>query len=496
MAKYIGITLGPIGDTMLLTSTPAGLWAASYLFSYLAHEIRTQIGKEGLVQDDLIYDGVNKVSSLWNKGVGLYHDRIIYEADVYHTLESAAEAVRKSVDSMIDGFVSSDEFKNDKDRLERFFKSYLNIHMVCVDDEDGKDFLLKVNNALDAAELEKNFAATIFSNPILRLFDGTIDEDEKGRNEVIKKSFLVSDKKDWVLSVKNDSRIKKLESIAMCRENSPYEKNDKAAKYYAVVRADGDNMGKTIKETIKAEKDYIDFSQKCLRYGCNTAEIVLKFGGIPIYVGGDDLLCIIPLMSKDGNRKQTFLDMICMIREAFKTEFPGEPDLSFGVQIQYVRAPLYEALNESGRLLFGIAKANKPGALAIKLRKHSGQSIEVLIKGIGEGIGKKIVKSLDELIIKHASEDTLKSVGKHIEDFSVLFNKAGSDGDQMIDNFFENMFDNGVTEEQRGYIDVIKKLAKYINDHTGKESLAERLSPYIRLIKFFSEYVEKEESGK
>ena len=56
--------------------------------------------------------------------------------------------------------------------------------------------------------------------------------------------------------------------------------------------------------------------------------------------------------------------------------------------------------------------------------------------------------------------------------------------------------DNGVTEEQRGYIDVIKKLAKYINDHTGKESLAERLSPYIRLIKFFSEYVEKEESGK
>ncbi len=493
MAKYVGITLGPIGDTMLLTSTPAGLWAASYLFSYLAHEIRAQIGKDGLVQDDLVYDETNEVSSLWNRGVGLYHDRIIYEADENHTLEKAAKAVGNAVDSVISGFASSDEFKNDKDEIKRFFDSYFNIHMVCLDVEDGGNFLLKVNEALDAAELEKNFPATISSNPILRLFDGTLDGNDDKKNEVIKKSFLVAGKKEWVLLRENGTGIKDLGSIAICREKGPYDKKDKAAKYYAVIRADGDNMGKTPIEKIKNEDNYIDFSKKCFRYGCHTAEIVLGFGGIPIYVGGDDLLCIVPLMSKDKNGKQTFLDMISRIRKAFKKEFPGEPDLSFGVQIQYVKAPLYEALNESGRLLFGTAKTNKPGALAVNLRKHSGQSAEVLIKGIGGEKGEKIRKALDELILKHASEDTLKSVGKHIEDFAALFNKAGIDGDQAIDHFFENMFDNGVSDEDRKYIEQIRDLAKYISACSGKEGLADKLSPYIRLIKFFSEDAGKEE---
>ena len=31
--KYIGITVGPIVETLLLTTKPAGLWGASYIFS-------------------------------------------------------------------------------------------------------------------------------------------------------------------------------------------------------------------------------------------------------------------------------------------------------------------------------------------------------------------------------------------------------------------------------------------------------------------------------
>ena len=33
---YVAITIGPIGDTMQLSTSPAALWASSYLFSWLA----------------------------------------------------------------------------------------------------------------------------------------------------------------------------------------------------------------------------------------------------------------------------------------------------------------------------------------------------------------------------------------------------------------------------------------------------------------------------
>ena len=34
--KYIGITIGPIFDMMNLVSTPAALWATSYMFSMIS----------------------------------------------------------------------------------------------------------------------------------------------------------------------------------------------------------------------------------------------------------------------------------------------------------------------------------------------------------------------------------------------------------------------------------------------------------------------------
>ncbi len=502
MAKYIGITLGPIGDTMSLSSSPAGLWAASYLFSYLAHEIRINIGKDGLVRDSYNFRDGHTVGELFDKGVGLYHDRIIYEADAEHDLDNAVCAVKQSVDKIIKGFLASIRFAEEKEYLEEFFNEYFNIHIVNLDIGDDENFLLRVNDALDAAELEKSFPSRIKYNPILKLFDG----NEKGRNEEIKASFLVSGTDDnraysWVLTDNTERGIKDLPSIAAVTGTNTYADKEKAAKYYAVIRADGDNMGSTVKK-IASEADYIGFSEKCFKYGCKTAEIVLKYGGIPIYVGGDDLLCIVPLMCNDGDKKHTFLEMITEIRAAFKEEFTDGPDLSFGVQIQYVKAPLYEGLNESGRLLFATAKANKPGAVAVNLKKHSGQSAEILIKDIG-GIGKEIIARLNELILKHASEETLKSVGTHIADFSALFNQAGEIGNTALSRFFDNMFDNGMSKDDLQYIKLIDVLAEKINDvreksakNTSEDTLSKVLEAYIRLIKFFSEKADREEDGR
>lgn len=497
MAKYIGITLGPIGDTMSLTSTPAGLWAASYLFSFLAHEIRRGIGKEGLLQDDYEYKPGFTVRSLYEKGVGLYHDRIIYEADEIHDLDNAYIAVKNAVDTVIDGFAVSDAIKTEKANIKDFFERYLNIHIVCMDIEDNENFLFKINDVLDAAELEKSFPTVLSQkNPVLALFEGK----EDNRNAAIKTSFLMARKNDNVIMLHDsERRIKDLPSIAAAVENSPYKNNEKALRYYAVIRADGDNMGAAIKK-ITNEADYHDFSRRCFDYGCKTAETVLRYCGIPIYVGGDDLLCISPLMV--GNKDEealTFLDMIREIRDGFKQIFP-EGDLSFGVQIQYVKAPLYEALDRSGGLLFGTAKSNKPGAVAINIQKHSGQSAETLMK-YSTVEGEKVCDQVNRLIKMHASEETLKSVGKHISDFSVLFNCAGQGGEDKLENFFKNVFDNGVSDSDRNYLNKINTLANLIINAAESEKRkidpAEEIGAYIRLIKFFSEkLIDEEEAVK
>lgn len=511
MTNYIGITLGPIEDTMELTSTPAGVWAASYLFSFLAHEIRYNIGKSELLQDELPYDPNDnkKVSHIYEKGVGLYHDRIIFEESDKYSLDVTVNAVKQAVDEIVKGFSASEIAKEDK--LKEFFYSYFNIHILRVPVKDGESFLIKVNDALDATELEKVFPSSIQTNPILSLFDG----DEEKKNELIKKSFLVSGGseqkiRNWILTNDSERGIKDLPTIAKAinsNKESPYGEKDKAKYYYAVVQADGDSMGDTVK-AIQDEKNYKEFSEQCIRYGCKTAEIVLKYGGIPIYVGGDDLLCIVPLMYKIDGDNRTFLDMVKEIRKEFKNEFQNEPDLSFGIQIQYIKAPLHEALKQSASLLFDNAKSNKPGAMAINLRKHSGQSAQVLLKRIGdEEQGSIVLDNLNDLIKKHVDEETLKSVGKHIADFAELFNQAGQRG--AIDQFFDNVFDNGVSDNDKRYIDNIsdftKELIKQIQLKTEKDKddeaktkdkkLSDELSGYIRLIKFFSEKVDREEAN-
>ena len=504
MKQYIGITIGPIGDTMSLTSSPAGLWAASYLFSYLAHSIREKIGKPGLIQDDLFYKDGKTVSSLFEKGIGMYHDRVIYQMDEQYTLKHANAAVKSTVSSIVDGFAESKIFSGRKKELSDFFYSYFNIHIVCVEVDQNDNILLVVNDALDAAELEKNFASHTMFNPILELFDG----NDKGKNEEIKQSFLVpkdADKKNinrqWILldgSAKGIKDLPSISSAAKAISRKDFLKQPKSSVYYAIIQADGDNMGQTIKDTITDEKTYIEFSEKCMRYGCNAAEIVLRYGGIPIYVGGDDLLCIAPLMCSLDDGEHTFLEMIKEIRKCFTKEFNSGPDLSFGVQIQYVKTPLYEALNESARLLFNKAKKNKPGALAINLRKHSGQSAEILINDLGNiETGEKIRESLDKLIRKHVSEKTLNSVGKHIADFSALFNQAAKEGSDSISNFFINTFDNGILDNDKLYLDKIKELTLLLHHANlikrNDEDIANQLGSYIRLLKFFSETVDREE---
>lgn len=77
---YTAITIGPIYDTLTLTSTPARLWAASYLLSDLSRELCAAITGAGaelvapIAGDSRVFGGLSMAD-----GVGLYPDHIIFD---------------------------------------------------------------------------------------------------------------------------------------------------------------------------------------------------------------------------------------------------------------------------------------------------------------------------------------------------------------------------------------------------------------------------------
>ena len=508
MTSYIGITIGPIMDTMELSSSPAALWGSSYFFSFLAHEIRVKLDsgekkgcddKAKLNCDDIEIGGEDlKVGDLFERGVGLYHDRIIYESN---DMDAAGHAIEESVKSLSNHLTEALNCVNGnavkEEDVTDFLKSYLNIHAVLVEVDLSREenALIKVNTALDALELKKNFPVKTNRNYILELLES---------NGGIKNSYFVTHGKNnysWVLLSKdNKGNIRDLKDISSDGSNEAI-KDKKFSLYYAVIRADGDNMGKSIKNHVTKAAELKDFSDRCFRYAMRASRCVDEYGGVTIYAGGDDLLAIVPVMATDENGKyRSFIDLVNNITDEFNVEFGGYgPQLSFGVQIQYYKAPLYEALNKAGELLFGISKSNKPNAISVNLLKHSGQSAAFLVRKFSEE--DSVLNRINECIKNSSEEKQLNSVGNKISQHALLFSKAVGIGNDSIENYFANIFDDIENEKDKRFLERIKKIAEYLPISekvpgsldlivdSGSDELkpAELMGNVIHFIRFFSE---------
>ena len=55
------------------------------------------------------------------------------------------------------------------------------------------------------------------------------------------------------------------------------------------------------------------------------------------------------------------------------------PTISFGISIQYERFPLYEALSAASHLLYCAKSDEKKNCMVVRLQKHSGQSLSLLL---------------------------------------------------------------------------------------------------------------------
>lgn len=434
--RYIGMTIGPIFDTVNLASSPAALWAGSYFFSLLSRNICLLLTERyGVSEEQIISPYYEKDAALLNKndGIGLFHDRIVFLAegfDASKTSELKEEAIANTAEffGLTDG-----------DKLD-YLRRYVMIASVEAEVAEGENPILATAVMLDAMELAKPYVFRSEENPILSLF---VNHDGSGRNEAIK--AVVNGFESFALRASNG----KLKDISAIIGSGDYKRYN----YYAIVRSDGDNMGKIL-GALKGAEEIRDFSQKCLSFCSRVADEAIAYGGAPIYAGGDDLLAILPC---ERNGKTVF-EFIQSANGIFADSFKDYPEanasLSFGVTVAYYKFPLYEALAQSADMLFGQAKSVK-NCVAFNLQKHSGQSEGLLITNSAL---ETVVNNLNSVM--KIKDDTLLSAMHKLGLFKQAFNNTSSAAE--IENLFLNTFDADAHEDNNFVRKTLPDLFKFI----------------------------------
>ena len=137
------------------------------------------------------------------------------------------------------------------------------------------------------------------------------------------------------------------------------------SKFYALLLADGDRLGKLVSET---GGDGV--SQALSRFTGRVPEIVERHSGVTVYAGGDDVLAMLPV------------DDALACADALTLAYPESFDdastrkkatLSASVVFAHARLPIRHALGEAHRLLDEVAKdGNGRSSLAAAVLKPGG----------------------------------------------------------------------------------------------------------------------------
>ena len=531
--KYIGITIGPIVKTLMLTTTPAGSWGASYIFSYftkkLVEKLRGYIDKEKFLvpaQNDEVEKIVSECP--W---AGLYHDRIIFEIEseegILEKVKGCIDEVKEELGKELANNLEKENPSLSK-KIKEYIKNYIQVHAVLKEVE--KNPIIELGKPLDVLELQQGYISKEEINYILKFLENRDSlQGKKGedRNSVIKNSFLIKTGSDtktnpdirWhFLDDKKENSILTIDDIVGVGQTE-VKSNAQRKRYYALVNADGDNLGKVLSamnEECSNEKELAErikeFSTQCFRYAKEAFEIVEKYGGKMIYAGGDDLLFIAPVVKPEEDKDNIF-SLLKSLGEEFakcfeKFSFMEDNNkkkmgFSAGVMLCYYKYPLNEALSEVLNQLQNSKKVTEKNTISVHFEKHSGKQRSLQFKDF---TNHSIFGNVLELLDKHTKSETgvdfLRSVGKKMDLYKSVFIEALKKSDEkdfsylhrVTENLFEeypgifNENDSGISEEAKyigRIIEILEEIYK-VNDKKEEESLKE-IETIIGLLSFYNE---------
>jgi CRISPR-associated protein Cmr2 len=355
--KYIAMTLGPITDTLMLGRKTSEIWGASYLFSSFMKSVIQKLKAIKGVKFLIPYVDDDTLFHSKDDGIGMFHDRFILTSETLSLTEITTILQEQKT---LFGKMIASSIKKDEAKVIEYFNNYLQTYLF-ESNESYVNPVLEISTILDSIELH----TPIFQSDeeYIRLF--------LNRNTLLHSSMIQSS-----FGTKNVS-FDSIEAIAAQEKNSDLTNSQEfknAAKYIAIIHADGDNLGAYIKE----HSDVTTVSKKLFNFDKRAVGIIKEYGGLPLFVGGDDLLIFAPVITKE---KKTVIDLVDSLSCAYCDALGSDKTtLSFGISITYYKYPLYEALSKSRTALFDKAKgyAGK-NAVALSVQKHSGQSFDFCI---------------------------------------------------------------------------------------------------------------------
>lgn len=448
---YIALTIGPIYKTLAFAKRTRELWAASYIFSHMMEEIVEKINT--IEKYEIILPVRSKSTEPLNKDVGLFPDRLI--ARIIEPNQSQQKELLKDFNSVISEV--KDEIKKTAGFSipNNYFDNYFQLYSLIVQLNEDEDPIKSIYPLLDSMEQQSSFNSQFTDNQI-KLF----------LNNVIGSSL-------YIKAFKNRKRFRSVPEIATqnlksqhnydrifeeCLNNEdsdPYsllnkEYNSEGQgqllyyyhKYMAVVQADGDDMGKLLRALFEyGGTDVIKSFSECLMHFGNAAATKIKeFNGVPIYLGGDDMLFFAPVKNED-----TIFELIAILDNLFREHISENPlvidaitlwnkgteldkcrkhislpTISFGCAFSYHKYPLKEAIETARSLLFDTAKHfPDKNTISFRLLKHSGHYM-------GASINKNW-QSWDALRYMLGDEDlnkkTLNSIQYNLEPLRPVFKR-------------------------------------------------------------------------
>lgn len=453
--KYSAINIGPIIATLGIARKPRELWAASFLFSHLMKCIYGEAEKAGatIISPAKPKEDKNKV--------GIYPDRIYLKGEV---------DVKRVISEAVISFYY--DLLGDK----TLDLSYFNLMSTTCEADKESEAIATLNQQLDILEL-CNYATD--GDAAQTIYD------------------IISEKKDSPLFNLADGKyikeIKSIEDIAGVQRKGQQEIKEKSHhRYFCVVQADGDNVGKTVSHPSLNDGEVLEISKELVQFGLDATKLIDEFGGLPIYAGGDDLLFIAPVVGK--NNKQIFQLLDDIENQAFKgvqnkvgklglKDKEGNPikaSLSFGVSITYYKYPLYEALESARNLLFGKAKGIRDKkAVAWSLRKHSGGTFEAAFS-LKET---ELKTQFENLIAATTDNDTVSAIAHKLRQEEALVNIVlESNSADRLDALFEKVLE--FDKDKASYFNAVKAIMPTLFKTIGKKDYIQTLYGLLRTAKF------------
>jgi len=460
--NYIALTIGPIYKTLSSAKKTRELWGGSYIFSYIMKKIIETFKEREFIVPYIGDENIFKSG----REVGLFHDRFIFEA-----LEGDRKKLEKTIEDVLQT-LSTDT------KLELgFIKSYFQINIVEKELDSGQNPIIALTPYLDSAELFYE-VGQYSENKLSLMLKGNnafLSKDAFGE----KKSFpslpeialhdMLTKNPQIVKLIKEDDELGVYENKALTF--SPYH------KYYAVVHADGDSMGKVV-ETLKGKKDFQSFSKKLFEYGSTSHECIKNYGGETLFAGGDDLLFFAPVVSGE----KTIFTLCDEISKDFDKRFEGtEATLSFGISIQYYKFPLYEALEKSRDLLSVDAKSGAKNNIAFSVTKHSGQTFKAVIHKGNKELYENFKLFSSNIQGGEGMDNFLHSIHHKIDTNKVVLGEIMGD-ESRLNAFFANYFNKEVHD--KNYRDFFEQLIAFMLEVNGKEQGLNQIYATLRFIKF------------